>query len=91
MRVGEIRVLIEGKSDEELLFVPWFDKDEGNELIQNNILEDTECSEADYLTEDEWKLIVDKLGNDDGIWQELNETFYHYVNQVVENRRKGKK
>jgi hypothetical protein len=29
------------------------------------------------------------MANDDGIWQELNETFYYYVNQVVESRAKG--
>jgi hypothetical protein len=90
MRVGEIRVLIEGLGDDVIVFAPWFDKDEANELIQNNIMEDSEWNEANFITEDEWKSVVHKMGNDDGLWQDLNETFYYYVNQVVENREKGK-
>ena len=89
MRVGQIRTNIEELSDDVEIFIAWFDKDEANELVQNNILEDKECSEADYLTDKEWKLVAQKMANDDGIWQELNETFYYYVNQVVENRAKG--
>jgi hypothetical protein len=90
MRVGQIRTNIEQLSDEVEIFIAWYDKDEANELIQNNIMEGAEWNEANNLTEDEWKLVAKKMANDDGIWQELNETFYYYVNQVVENREKGK-
>jgi hypothetical protein len=89
MRVGQIRTNIEDLGDEVEIFIAWYDKDEANELIQNNIMEGAEWNEANNLTEDEWKLVAKKMANDDGIWQELNETFYYYVNQVVQNRAKG--
>ena len=31
-----------------------------------------------------------KMGDDDGIWQQLNEAFVYYVEQVIEKREKGK-
>jgi hypothetical protein len=34
-------------------------------------------------------LVVNKMGNDDGIWNELNESFKYYVEQVIELREKG--
>jgi hypothetical protein len=89
MRVGQIRTNIEDLGDEVEIFIAWYDKNEANEVVQNNIMEGEEWNEANNLTEDEWKLVVQKMANDDGIWQELNETFYYYVNQVVQNRAKG--
>jgi hypothetical protein len=89
MRVGQIRTNIEDLGDEVEIFIAWYDKDEANELIQNNIMEDSEWNESNFITEDEWKSVVHKMGNDDGLWQDLNETFYYYVNQVVESRAKG--
>jgi hypothetical protein len=90
MRVGQIRTNIEDLGDEVEIFIAWYDKDEANELIQNNINEGKEWDDSKNLTEDEWHVIIKKMGNDDGIWQQLNEAFFYYVEQVVENRAKGK-
>jgi hypothetical protein len=89
MRVGEIRTLIEDKGDEELVFAPWFDKDEAEEHIQNNLMEDFGKSNDVTLTANEWELIVNKMSNDDGIWNELYESFKYYIEQVIESREKG--
>ena len=89
MRVGQIRTNIEELSDEVEIFIAWYDKEEANEHIQNNVLEGEDYDESKNLTEDEWHFVIKKMGNDDGIWQQLNEAFAYYVAQAVENREKG--
>lgn len=90
MRVGQIRTNIEDLGDEVEIFIAWYDKDEAQEHIQNNLMEDFGQSNDITLTEDEWKYVVNKMSNDDGVWNELNESFKYYVEQVIENREKGK-
>jgi hypothetical protein len=89
MRVAQIRTNIEELSDEVEIFSAWYDQDEANEHIQNNVLEGQEWDESKNLTEEEWHFVIKKMGNDDGIWQQLNEAFAYYVEQAVENREKG--
>ena len=89
MRVGQIRTNIEDLGDEVEIFIAWFDRDEAQEHIQNNLMEDFNQSSDIVLTDDEWKSVVNKMANDDGIWNELNESFKYYVEQVIENREKG--
>jgi hypothetical protein len=90
MRVGQIRTNIEQLSDEVEIFIAWYDQDEANEHIQNNLLEGTEWDDTKNLTKDEWQFVIKKMSDDDGIWQQLNESFAYYVEQVIENREKGK-
>lgn len=90
MRVGQIRTNIEDLSDEVEIFIAWFDRDEANEHIQNNLMEDFGQSNEVTLTDDEWKYVVRKMSDDDGIWNELNESFRYYIEQAIENREKGK-
>ena len=89
MKVGQIRTNIEELGDDVEIFIAWYDKDEANEHIQNNVLEGEDYDESKNLTEDEWHFVIKKMGNDDGIWQQLNEAFAYYVEQAVENREKG--
>ena len=89
MRVGQIRTNIEELSDEVEIFIAWYDKDEANEHIQNNVLEGEDYDESKNLTDEEWQFVINKMGNDDGIWQQLNEAFAYYVEQAVNNREKG--
>jgi hypothetical protein len=89
MRVGQIRTNIEELSDEVEIFIAWYDQDEANEHIQNNMLEGEDYDESKNLTQEEWQFVIKKMGNDDGIWQQLNEAFAYYVEQAVENREKG--
>lgn len=89
MRVGQIRTNIEQLSDDVEIFIAWYDKDEAQEHIQNNLMEDFNQSSDIILTDDEWKFVVDKMCNDDGIWNELNESFKYYIEQAIEKREKG--
>jgi hypothetical protein len=90
MRVGQIRNNIEGLSDDEEIFIAWYDKEEAQEHIQNNLMEDFNKSSDIVLTQDEWFYVVKKMQNDDGIWNELNESFKYYVEEIIEKRAKGK-
>jgi hypothetical protein len=90
MRVGQLRTNIEGLSDDEEIFIAWYDKEEANEHIQNNVLEGQDWDDSKNLTEDEWHFVIKKMGNDDGIWQALNEAFQYYVEEIIEKRAKGK-
>jgi hypothetical protein len=89
MRVGQIRTNIEDLSDDVEIFIAWYDQEEAQEHIQNNLMEDFGQSNDITLTPEEWLLVVKKMGNDDGIWNELNESFKYYVEQVIELREKG--
>jgi hypothetical protein len=89
MRVGQIRTNIENLSDDVEIFIAWYDKDEAQEHIQNNLMEDFGQSNDITLTDEEWFHVVKKMGNDDGVWQALNEAFIYYVEQVIELREKG--
>lgn len=90
MRVGQIRTNIEDLSDEVEIFIAWYDKDEANEHVQNNVLEGQDWDESKNLTDEEWQYVIKKMGNDDGIWQQLNEAFAYYIEQAIEDREKGK-
>jgi hypothetical protein len=90
MRVGQIRTNIEDLSDEVEIFIAWYDKDEANEHIQNNVLEGQEWDDSKNLTDEEWQYVIKKMSNDDGIWQQLNEAFAYYIEQAIEDREKGK-
>ena len=89
MLVKQIKANIEGLSDDVEIFIAWYDKDEAQEHIQNNLNETNEWDDSRNLTDEEWKYVQNKMSNDDGIWTELNESFRYYVEQAIENREKG--
>jgi len=90
MKVGQIRTNIEQLSDDVEIFIAWYDEAEANEHIQNNVLEGQEWDDSKNLTIDEWQSVIKKMSDDDSIWQQLNEGFVYYVEQVIEKREKGK-
>lgn len=88
MQVGQIRTSTEGLSDDVEIFIAWYDKDEANEHIQNNVLQGQEWDDSKNLTEDEWRYVVNKMGNDEDIWQVLNESFAHFVEKIIQKRER---
>jgi hypothetical protein len=89
MKIGALRTLIEDKSDNELVFIAWYDRDEAQELLQNNLMEDFGASNEVVMTDEEWVYVYTKMVDDEGIWQQMNEAFQYYVNRVIEKREKG--
>lgn len=88
MQVGQIRTSTEGLSDDVEIFIAWYDKDEANEHIQNNVLQGQEWDDSKNLTEDEWRYVVNKMGNDEDIWQVLNESFAYFVEEIIQKRER---
>jgi len=84
MRVGQLRTIMEGRSDSELVFSAWYDIHEANDIIANEIHEG-----AKPFTHEEWIFIYTSMIEDDGIWQEINQSFQYYINSVMEQRAKG--
>ena len=89
MQTGKIRTLIENKSDTEIVICVIYDKDEANEHLANNLLWGEQDIESKYLSPVEWLHIVQKVNNDEGMWQEINNTFVYHLEKEVANRKKG--
>jgi hypothetical protein len=85
MKIGKLRTLIENKSDSELVFVAWYDRDEADEFIGNHFDEKT-----DPVTDEEWITIYSSMVDDERVFQELNESFRYYIDAVMADRAKGK-
>ena len=90
MRIGQIRVEIEDKPDTEEMVYVSYDINEANEHIENNLFYGALDSKSKYLTNDEWLTVVERMNDDDGVWQEFNTAFIYHVEQIVKNREKGK-
>lgn len=89
MRVGQIRTNIEGIGDEVEIFAPWFDKSEANRYIEDSLCDG--YKETEDLSREEWLFVVKRMTNDDGIWNELIESFKHYIDEVIKQRKEGNK
>lgn len=89
MNIGRLRTIIEGRSDTELVFLALYDKEEAEELILNNMMEEFGSPDEVKLTHEEWVYIYTKMIEDDGIWEQINEAFRYYTSNVVEQRAKG--
>jgi hypothetical protein len=85
MKIGKLRTMIEGKSDSELVFLAWYDRDEADEFISNHFDEKT-----DPVTDEEWITIYSSMVDDERVFQELNESFRYYIDAVMADREKGK-
>jgi hypothetical protein len=85
MKIGKLRTLIEGKSDSELVFIAWYDRDEVDEFIGNHF-----DNKTDPVTDEEWITIYSSMVDDERVFQELNESFRYYIDKVMEDRAKGK-
>ena len=89
MNIGRLRTIIENRSDSELVFFAFYDKEEAEELILNNMMEEFGSPDEVKLTHEEWVYIYTKMIDDEGIWNEINESFRYYTSNVVEQRAKG--
>jgi len=84
--VKEIYDRITDRPQTEVLFAPMFTKQEADEFIEEHYEDD----EQKPLTDDEWFEVVQKMGNDDAVWQELISCWNYAIEKVITNREKGK-
>lgn len=87
MRVGTIRTIIEGMSDDDVVACFWYDKTEANDYIFNNMVNGEQEPE---IKENEWLELVAEFEGDEGIWQQTSESFNWYMEKITDKRDKGK-
>lgn len=85
MKVEQIKKIIEFLNDDVEVFAPFYEIDEANEHIENNLCDG--YKETADLTKEEWAQVVSKMQADDGIWQALDEAFRYYIEQVIQDRK----
>jgi len=73
MKVKELKEIIKDMTDDDILFVATFDKNEADEHVDNNIESETS------LTKDEWEYVVTKMDKDENLWHDMFEAFKYYI------------
>lgn len=84
MKIKQIKENIEGREDEEEIFVVWYDQEEATTLL-NDLAEEEEIKE---ITGKEWERVVNCMNNDDAIWSELSESFKYFIEEIIKERVK---
>lgn len=85
MKVKQIKENIEGRKDEEEIFVVWYDQEEATTLLVD-LAEEEEIKE---ITGEEWERVVNCMNNDDAIWNELSESFKYFIEEIIKERVKN--
>jgi hypothetical protein len=85
MKVSHLKQVIEDMNDDTILFVAIFEKDEADEHAMSNLND-----EKDFKFSDEqWENIVEKMERDEGIWNELMNSWRYYLEQKFDEIKKG--
>lgn len=88
MKVSQIKKLIEGKADDEIVIGILLEKEDANYLVEEmncGITEEDDITPE--LTDKEWEKVEDMMLHDKRVWQTVDETFDWCVERVVENRK----
>lgn len=85
MRVAELKELIKDLPDDAQIFVTHMDKTDANDHIWN-AFEDGENQPE--ITDEEWNIVVAAMQSDDGIWEQVSESFNWQMDKI-ENARKA--
>jgi len=85
MKVKELKEVIKDMLDDDILFVALFDKDEADEHAMNNLNDAKDFKFSEY----DWSDIVDKMNNDEGIWQEIMGSWRYFIELEFNKIKKG--
>ena len=83
MRIKQLKENIKDLHNDDHVFAAIYDRDEADEFIENNE------EKKSPLTDREWLQIVNKMHDDEVIWEELQNSFRYYLDQVLTERRKN--
>ena len=84
MKVSHLKTIIKDMSDDDLLFVALYDKDEADEDATH--FDD----KKDFkFTVEQWESIVESMDRDEGVWEEIYNAFRHYI-EMKYKETKGK-
>lgn len=79
--IKTIRELIADKSDQEMVFMSFFEKNEADEWLEEN--------EQEPLNENEWLDVLKYMETDDGLWQNIIESWNWSIEKVTSKRKEG--
>ena len=85
MRVADIRELIKDLPDDAQIYGIHMDRTEANDHIWNNFVDGEKQPE---ITDEEWQKVVYEMQADDGIWEQVSESFNWQMDKI-ENARKA--
>ena len=83
MKVSHLKEVINLMSDDDLVFVAMFDKDEAEEHIRENLNDGEDFS----ITNEQWEEVVEKMDRDEGIWSELTDAWRDYIEKVYKSTK----
>lgn len=87
MKVSQIKKLIEGKSDDEIIIGLLFEKWDADYVIEEMNMGITEKDDlTPEFTDKEWEKIADLMTRNKYIWQEVDEAFDDSVARVIKER-----
>lgn len=86
MKIGFLRTLLENRSDDEDIFIIYYDRAEASEDLFN--LTPT-ASEVPELTDKEWEYLYERMTEDETIFQELNEAWRYNLTNIMAQRNEG--
>jgi hypothetical protein len=84
MKVKELKEIIKDMSDDDLVFVALYYKEESEEHIRENLNEGEDFS----ITNEQWEEVVEKMDRDEGIWSELSGAWRDYLEKVYNSTKK---
>jgi DNA replicative helicase MCM subunit Mcm2 (Cdc46/Mcm family) len=85
MKVGHLKQVIEDMSNDNILFVAIFEKDEADEHAMSNLNDEKDFK----FSAEQWENIVEKMERDEGIWNELMNSWRYYLEQKFDEIKKG--
>jgi hypothetical protein len=81
MKVSQAIDVLKDLGADDDVFCPIFIKEEADDMGAQD-------TETEFRFEgSEWAKIVSAMETDDGLWQELTETFRHYVDKQMEAKK----
>jgi hypothetical protein len=85
MKVSHLKQVIEDMPDDTILFVAIFEKDEADEHAMSNLNDEKDFK----FSAEQWENIVEKMERDEGIWNELMNSWRYYLEQKFDEIKKG--
>ena len=72
-------------SDDDILFIALFDKDEADEHVMSNLNDEKDFK----FSSEQWEAVVESMDRDEGIWQEIMGSFRYFVEVGFNKTKEG--
>ncbi len=85
MKVSHLKEIIKDMSDDDILFIALFDKDEADEHVMSNLNDEKDFK----FSLEQWEAVVESMDRDEGIWQEIMGSFRYFVEVGFNKTKEG--